>query len=218
MATYPCPSHPKTITHTTVIANTNSVAIFGMEMSPTSGTTFIQADPSNFRALVQKLTGPRSNHKLPVTYSGRESVGPRIPPFKLQERKQNRKKLEIDLQIVPGVEDPYSPSTKHIKSSSPVQNRMLISNNDGFWVFNDGSRGQMGMAKASPVSSSLDFMVAHSTAISPTTPMTSREELEEKGLAEKGYYLHPTLPAGCRGSDPPALLPLFPLHHHSPCI
>lgn len=205
MATSPSPSHAKTITEN----NNNNVAIFDMESPPTSGTTFVQADPSNFRALVQKLTGvsrdSSSNHKLPVTYVTRESLGPQIPPFKLQDRRKSRKKLEINLQIVPAVEHPNSAPTNHITSSLPVQNRMFTSNG------ND-SRGEMGMTKTS-AESTLDILVAQRMLISPRTAM-SREKLEKRGIAEKGYYLHPT-PPGCRGSDPPELLTLFPLHHTS---
>ncbi|KAL8117368.1 hypothetical protein AgCh_015319 [Apium graveolens] len=156
----------------------------------------LQAEPSNFRALVQKLTGPSnlssSNHKLPVTYSTRVSLGPKIPPFKLQERRQSRKKLETHLQIVPAAEHPNPAPANHITSSSPVQNRMFTSNGNG---------------------STLDFAAAQRILISPRTAM-SREESEKRGIAEKGYYLHPT-PPGCRRSEPPELLTLFPLHHSS---
>ncbi|KAK6927676.1 VQ protein [Dillenia turbinata] len=37
------------------------------------------------------------------------------------------------------------------------------------------------------------------------------EEQEEKVIAEKGFYLYPSPASTPRGSDPPELLPLFPL-------
>ncbi|MCD9560565.1 hypothetical protein HAX54_019264 [Datura stramonium] len=43
--------------------------------------------------------------------------------------------------------------------------------------------------------------------VSPRSPM----EEEERAIAEKGYYLHPSPLSTPRGSEPPELLPLFPL-------
>ncbi|KAK4764561.1 hypothetical protein SAY86_025651 [Trapa natans] len=91
---------------------------------PTSPqTTFVQADPSNFRSIVQKLTGAPDDPlspKLPVTtlpsrasqkspYSTSSNaaaasslsslaaeIGPRKPPFKLHERR-HRKLEQIQL-------------------------------------------------------------------------------------------------------------------------
>ncbi|KAL8232339.1 hypothetical protein R6Q57_002117 [Mikania cordata] len=56
--------------------------------SPT--TTFVQADPSNFRAVVQRLTGA-----TPTPQCGPKS--PHRSGFKLQERRQSTRKLEITL-------------------------------------------------------------------------------------------------------------------------
>ncbi|KAG6413292.1 hypothetical protein SASPL_126001 [Salvia splendens] len=43
---------------------------------------------------------------------------------------------------------------------------------------------------------------------SPATP----SDEEERAIAEKGFYLHPNPFGTPPGSDPPELLPLFPLH------
>ncbi|WMV21967.1 hypothetical protein MTR67_015352 [Solanum verrucosum] len=43
---------------------------------------------------------------------------------------------------------------------------------------------------------------------SPRSPM---ELEEEKAIAEKGFYLHPSPLSTPRGAEPPELLPLFPL-------
>lgn len=84
-------------------------------------------------------------------------------------------------------------------------------NNNGVLGFNNGG-GDMVMA--SPVSP-LDLLMARG---SPRTPMSPVEE-EERAIAEKGFYLHPSPLTTPRGSEP-ELLPLFPLHsptsHHSP--
>ncbi|KAL5542686.1 hypothetical protein UlMin_010396 [Ulmus minor] len=78
--------------------------------SPTS-TTFVQADPNSFKEIVQKLTGsPRDSDKLPVTLPARQSskqpaipldpTGPRRRShFKLQDRRQTMRKLEIKLSL-----------------------------------------------------------------------------------------------------------------------
>jgi len=53
----------------------------------TNITTFVQADPSNFRSVVQKLTGFESN-KLPIIDRARSST------FKLHERRHSTRNLE----------------------------------------------------------------------------------------------------------------------------
>ncbi|KAL0342128.1 UNVERIFIED_CONTAM: VQ motif-containing protein 19 [Sesamum calycinum] len=63
------------------------------------------------------------------------------------------------------------------------------------------------MVMVSPVSP-LEYLAARG---SPRTPRSPMEE-EERAIAEKGFYLHPSPLSTPRGSDPPELLPLFPLH------
>nr|XP_043614299.1 VQ motif-containing protein 11-like [Erigeron canadensis] len=141
-------------------------------------TTFVQADPSNFRSVVQKLTGSTfqqqftSTHKLPISNpSGRQAKKPalcevghhHISVHKLHERRKDGRKLEITLKSV------ARDDGDEMVMSSPV------STLDG--------RGSLG------------------------TPV----EEEEKAIAEKGYYLHPSRPISIRGSEP-QLLALFPLN------
>lgn len=52
-----------------------------MNISCDNNTTFVQADPSNFRSVVQKLTGNESHSDKP-------------PTFKLQERRHSTTKIE----------------------------------------------------------------------------------------------------------------------------
>ncbi|KAL8099066.1 hypothetical protein AgCh_031670 [Apium graveolens] len=172
----------------------------------TTTTTFVQADPSNFRAVVQKLTGAPSDPstpKLPVTLSSRlpagkptsGDVGPRKQPFKLQERRQSGKKLELQLN----------------NNNNNDNNRTL-----GFSAYSPRHR----MMMFSPVSPLDMFLMARGNGNnnSPRTPMSPVEQ-EERAIADKGFYLHPSPLTTPRGSDP-ELLPLFPLHspkltHHS---
>ncbi|KAF6158093.1 hypothetical protein GIB67_014887 [Kingdonia uniflora] len=170
-------------------------------------TTFVQADPTTFKSLVQKLTGATQHPltpKLPVTIPARNNNnntfirntnnttftsdiplerGLGKPPFKLQERRQqqNLRKLEIQLN------GHYHGSTGGITGSgdwSVFRQRVLVS----------------------PVSP-LELLASGS----PRTPCSPLME-EERAIAEKGFYLHPSplsTPRG--GGDPPELLPLFPL-------
>ena len=83
----------------------------------------------------------------------------------------------------------------------------------------------MNMNIISPSSSSSyvrKMVVAASSPVSPLdaaargSPRSPHEEQEERAIAEKGFYLHPISPlATPRGSEPPELLPLFPLHSPS---
>ncbi|KAF9614348.1 hypothetical protein IFM89_018101 [Coptis chinensis] len=157
-------------------------------MGSSSPTTFVQADTHTFRELVQKLTGADDNtqEKLPITlpsrYTSRSSsntndlvVGPRKSPFKLQERRQNMRKLEIKLGLTSIRNSPYSPR-KMQQIPSPVT--PLIS----------------------------DSVFTGSGSLSPASGVE-----EEKAIAEKGFYLHPSPLSTPRGSEPPELLTLFPL-------
>ncbi|GMP77358.1 hypothetical protein CsSME_00033657 [Camellia sinensis var. sinensis] len=98
-------------------------------MAPSSPTptTFVQADTTTFRALVQKLTGATGDpaDKLPVTFPTRLSSRPYNPidatgirrlPFKLQERRHTMRKLEIKLGLTslrnsssPTIQSPVTP-------------------------------------------------------------------------------------------------------------
>ena len=156
-------------------------------------TTFVQADPSTFRALVQKLTGatPETFSKHPVTVPTCSSLkpvpadmGPRRPAFKLQERRQHMRKLEIALA---------SPCLQH-PSCRNLKGEMLL---------------------VSPVSP-LDHLFSFSprTPTSPclsTSASASWEEEEERAIAGKGFYLHRS-PLNTPRTAEPELLPLFPLH------
>ncbi|KAL3343358.1 hypothetical protein AABB24_027076 [Solanum stoloniferum] len=156
--------------------------------SSTPNTTFVQADPSNFRAVVQRLTGATqdsSSVKLPVTGPG--PAGPRRPAFKLHERRQSARKLEIMLNNGgsfggPGGFGVGSPSPSSSSPSSSARKRSFLT---------------------SPISP-LEML----TRGSPRSPM---ELEEEKAIAEKGFYLHPSPLSTPRGAEPPELLPLFPL-------
>ncbi|AES86553.1 hypothetical protein MtrunA17_Chr4g0003091 [Medicago truncatula] len=170
---------------------------YGSDLTTQPNTTFVQADPSNFRQVVQKLTGASqdpSAQKLPLTLPSRLTaqaqaqahrplptttmeppMGLKKPNFKLHERRS--KKLQLNVS----------------------ENPMMFQNNNN----NNNMRS---VVMASPVSP-LEYYY------SPKSPHENEEKEEEKVIAEKGFYLHPSPRASQQ--QPPALLPLFPLHSPS---
>ncbi|OMO90666.1 VQ motif-containing protein [Corchorus olitorius] len=166
-----------------------------------SPTTFVQADANTFRDLVQKLTGFSSDscdQKLPVTLPGGkhsskvpstlpvcDPTAPRRPQFKLQERRQHTmRKLEIKLGLTT------------LRNPSPNSNCQLARRVD------------------SPIPSPVTplgvepLFYSSSGTVSPSSPVVPEEE---KAIAEKGFYLHPSPLNTPRGTEPPELLTLFPL-------
>ncbi|KAI3521209.1 hypothetical protein L1887_10670 [Cichorium endivia] len=131
-------------------------------LKPQPSVTFVQADPSSFRAVVQRLTGD-TTHKLPISnhssHTGKPTlteVGRRRSCFKLHERRKTAKKLEIS--------QPYmSPAVR-----------------EGNVIGYVGGDGEM---VASPVST---------LAVCGVSPGTPTEDEEIRAIAEKGFYLHPS--------------------------
>ncbi|GLT29474.1 hypothetical protein SLA2020_043400 [Shorea laevis] len=177
-------------------------------------TTFVQADTSSFKQVVQMLTGSSETAKLASSTKPANPSQPEpnpkahnIPPiksipnknrqqsgFKLYERRNSLKNLKIN---------PLNP--------------VFAQNNSGF----SPRKPEM----LSP--SILDFP---SLVLSPVTPLipdpfdrsgptnygncfnnnaTINPEAEEKAIKEKGFYLHPSPSTTPRDSEP-RLLPLFP--------
>ncbi|CAN1783119.1 VQ motif-containing protein 11 [Linum perenne] len=167
-----------------------------------SSTTFVQADAATFRELVQKLTGlaPDADAKFPVTLPSRTHHAPKQAPnhpntanlinsprrssFKLQERRHTIRKLEIKLSRA---------SLRNTSGTSPCSSPCYESS-----------------PIASPVTPLIPSCAADSPFFSSTETSPSTEE--ERAIAEKRFYLHPSplsTPRG--GSDAPELLTLFPL-------
>ncbi|KAG4195303.1 hypothetical protein ERO13_A06G103700v2 [Gossypium hirsutum] len=163
-------------------------------------TTFVEANANTFKDLVQKLTGFTSDtEKLPVTsLPGRVSskpcsdhhpTAPRRPPFKLQERRQQHaiRKLEIKLGLTT------------LRNSPGGSHCVCVCQ----------ARG-LDSSVPSPVTplGSEPLFYSSSGTVSPSSPAVSEEE---KAIAEKGFYLHPSTLNTHRGNRSPELLTLFPL-------
>eukprot|EP00252_Welwitschia_mirabilis_P017151 TRINITY_DN38064_c0_g1_i1.p1 TRINITY_DN38064_c0_g1~~TRINITY_DN38064_c0_g1_i1.p1 ORF type:complete len:188 (+),score=28.24 TRINITY_DN38064_c0_g1_i1:250-813(+) len=162
-------------------------------------TTFVQADSSTFREVVQKLTGASSSETPSSSSSsslqGSHHVGPRRAAFKpLHERRQRIGHLrKLDLKA--GFDYPLS------VLSSLDQKKQTHS---------------VGLVARSPVTPLVSDLFEHACS-SPLCNAVhlspSPEEEEERAIAEKRFYLHPSL-LSPNGSHP-RLLHLFPLHSDS---
>ncbi|XP_064958808.1 VQ motif-containing protein 4-like [Musa acuminata AAA Group] len=176
-------------------------------------TTFIQADTSSFKQVVQMLTGsaettakhvasaaaPAKNPLSPPPVA-KSATGPKKPAFKLYERRGSLKNLKMI--------GPLIPTLLGSNPSSPVGNGKPFS----------PSRNQMPEILSPSV---LDFP---SLALSPVTPLipdpfnrpphpnpAAGMSAEDRAIAEKGFYLHPSPRTTPRDAQPPRLLPLFPV-------
>ncbi|KAJ8491677.1 hypothetical protein OPV22_013398 [Ensete ventricosum] len=171
-------------------------------------TTFVQADTSSFKQVVQMLTGSAETvaaaaaaaanstvRKAPVA-PATKATGPKKPAFKLYERRNSLKNLKILSPLIPTFfnSNPSTPVTA--AGFSPRKQPEILS------------------------PSILDFP---SLVLSPITPLIpdpfnrsphpnseAAKWAEDRAIAEKGFYLHPS-PRASAEADPPRLLPLFPV-------
>ncbi|KAG1367796.1 VQ motif-containing protein 4-like [Cocos nucifera] len=173
-------------------------------------TTFIQADTSSFKQVVQMLTGSAetaakhaaasSNPPPPKnpTTPAAKATAPKKPAFKLYERRGSLKNLKM-----------ISPLISAFLNSAPVS-----------------PAGGAFSPRKQPEMLSPSILDLHSLVLSPVTPLIldpfNRSPLtdsstspamsaEERAIAEKGFYLHPSPRNTPRDAEPPRLLPLFPV-------
>ncbi|XP_058211090.1 VQ motif-containing protein 4-like [Rhododendron vialii] len=152
-------------------------------------TTFVQADPNTFKQVVQMLTGSPDTANLASKHPDPPQSRNHIPPikkqgFKLYERR-NSHNLRNGLVISPlvsgsGHNSGFSPRSKEILSPSILNFPGLV---------------------LSPVTPLVEY---------PSSDSSSPSVEEDKAIAEKGFYLHPSPRASAGGSEP-RLLPLFPV-------
>ncbi|KAI3680713.1 hypothetical protein L6452_35487 [Arctium lappa] len=167
-------------------------------------TTFIQADTTSFKNIVQLLTG--SSEPPTTTTATRPESVPKNPippmksgvnkkPSKLYERRNNQKNFKLS-PLVPGFTNaggftvsPRNPNTAEILSPSILDFKSLV---------------------LSPVTP----LVSDVFSKSPVNVDGGRNldvEAEEKAIKEKGFYLHPS-PASTPGRESELrLLNLFPV-------
>ena len=157
---------------------------------PPAATTFVQADAATFRDLVQKLTGAavKSSEKLPVTLPARASSRPisvdsSAALRRSQFKLQERRHTVRKLEIKLGRTTlRNSPYPQSPHVMSPIYSPVTPLSPDS--MFSSGAGSSCGN--------------------SPT-------EEEDRAIAEKGFYLHPSPLNTPGGAEPPELLILFPL-------
>ncbi|KAK6133413.1 hypothetical protein DH2020_032825 [Rehmannia glutinosa] len=157
-------------------------------------TTFVQADTSSFKQVVQMLTGSTETSRIA------NPIRNPIPPIKPGPRKDKSGSKLYERRN----------SLKNFRIS-PLGPGLVNSTRTGLLTGYSGSPRPGTPEILSP--SILDFP---SLVLSPVTPLIpdpfNREaaEAEEKAIKEKGFYLHPS-PANTPRDSEPRLLPLFPV-------
>ena len=160
-------------------------------------TTFVQADTSTFREVVQRLTGagPNQTQTQQAKSSTATSISSKKPTTtsstsKLHERRQYIKpKLDI---VKPTI------INSHFKSSSPLVSPSTI------------------FSKLSIVEQ--EYIGSPTATAKPTVRTYEHEDEnrnshleEERAIQERRFYLHPSPRQGRSPRSPPELLTLFPL-------
>ncbi|CAI9292740.1 unnamed protein product [Lactuca saligna] len=167
-------------------------------------TTFIQADTTSFKKVVQMLTGSSETVKQSTATTRTDlaarnpipdmKTGPNKQPSKLYERRSSLKNFKIS-PLPPGFTNgggfsgsPRNPNAPEIMSPSLLGFPSLV---------------------LSPVTPLLSdpFNRSPANECSPNLDV----EAEEKAIAEKGFYLHPSPATTPRRESEPQLLPLFPV-------
>ena len=177
-------------------------------------TTFVQADTSTFKHVVQMLTGssettnPQQQLQDPVQPQSSSSKNFNIPPmkttpkkqqgFKLYERRNNNNHLKNTLMINTLVPNFAHSSGFSSSSSSPCNKPEILS---------PSLLDFPSLTLSSPVTPLNDDPFDKSSSL-PSLGSTSSEE--ERAIAEKGFYLHPS-PMSTPRDFEPQLLPLFPV-------
>ncbi|XP_018852441.1 VQ motif-containing protein 4-like [Juglans regia] len=175
-------------------------------------TTFVQADTSSFKQVVQMLTGSSETTKHASSSTKPTTNGPasdpasktHIPPiksvmpkkqqsgFKLYERRSSLKNFKINplIPVFASNNSGFSPHKSEILSPSILDFPALA---------------------LSPVTPLIHDPFDRSAYISPQSNANAKLDTvaEEKAIKEKGFYLHPS-PATTPRESEPRLLPLFP--------
>ncbi|XP_054813642.1 VQ motif-containing protein 4-like [Prosopis cineraria] len=158
-------------------------------------TTFVHADTSSFKHVVQMLTG--SSDSLPPPPPPSKTFP--IPPVKTTPKKQGFKNLKNSLTI-----NTFAPSFPPNSGFSSRKPDILSPSLLDF--------PSLSLSPVTPLNDddgSDPFDKSSSSPLLTSASLSSSEE-EERAIAEKGFYLHPSPLTTPRDSEPP-LLPLFPV-------
>ncbi|KAJ8761651.1 hypothetical protein K2173_004427 [Erythroxylum novogranatense] len=181
-------------------------------------TTFVQADTSSFKQVVQMLTGsPRTTTIAPTTSQTDSSPKPHssysIPPiktmpkknqssgFKLYERRSSLKTLKIN-PLNPILAPPssgFSPRKPEILSPSILDFPALTLSPVTPLISDPFDRS------ATP-----NYTNCHGPLNNSSIGNLLNTDAEDKAIKERGFYFHPP-PASTTGDIEPRLLSLFPV-------
>ncbi|KAG5246964.1 flocculation protein [Salix suchowensis] len=186
-------------------------------------TTFVQADTSSFKHVVQMLTGSPKPATTTTTTPNTSQLDPlpkthNIPPiksipkknqssgFKLYERRNSLKNLKLNplnpifAQPSPG----FSPRKPEILSPSILDFPSLVLSPVTPLIPDPFDRsGSANYTNCfSPINTTTNNNVVNAEAMDT--------DAEEKAIKEKGFYLHPS-PGSTPRETEPRLLPLFPI-------
>ncbi|XP_052180571.1 VQ motif-containing protein 4-like [Diospyros lotus] len=165
-------------------------------------TTFVQADTSSFKQVVQMLTGSETTAKHAAVGGRPDPHRNSIPPIKtgprkhsssrLYERRNSLKNFKIS-PLVPGLGrssgvSPRNPATPEILSPSILDFPSLL---------------------LSPVTPLIPDPFNRTTKCGSGGAGLDMEA-ESQAIAKKGFYFHPS-PANTPRESEPRLLPLFPV-------
>ncbi|XP_050287026.1 VQ motif-containing protein 4 [Quercus robur] len=176
-------------------------------------TTFVQADTSSFKQVVQMLTGSSETAKqASLSNNNNNNSAPdppsktHIPPIKsMMPKKQNQSGFKL-------YERRNSIKNLRINPLIPI-----------FAASGSSHNSLSGFSPRKPEILSPSILDFPALALSPVTPLIPDPfdrsanakpgldtEAEEKAIKEKGFFLHPSPSTTPRESEPPRLLPLFP--------
>lgn len=197
-------NHLKNMTHPSPTRTPAPAPVIRSEPNNSNPTTFVQADTSSFKQVVQMLTGSSDTAKNAASVSARpDPIKNPIPVVKtgskkekaskLYERRNSNKNFKIS-PLIPGLVNqigylgsPRKPCPAEILSPSMLNFPSLV---------------------LSPVTPLIPdpFNRSQQNGFDPNINM----DAENKAIAHKGFYLHPSPSNTPRGLEP-RLLPLFPV-------
>ncbi|KAK2382926.1 VQ motif-containing protein [Trifolium repens] len=174
-------------------------------------TTFVQADPSSFKQVVQMLTGSTETSSKHVSSNNSNSnsnnnIRNHIPPiktippkkqqsgFKLYERRNSLKNLHLN-PLLPV----FSSNSTNPSGFSPRNTEILSPSILDFPAL-----------VLSPVTPLIPDPFNRTTTGNGSPKPLLNTEAEEIAIREKGFFLHPSPSTTPRDIEPPRLLPLFP--------
>lgn len=176
-------------------------------------TTFIQADAGSFKQVVQMLTGSsetaaKHHHSAPAPPPAKNGIplaakatGPKKQAFKLYERRASLKNLKMISPMIPTFGAP-NPSSPLGAAFSPRRQQEILS----------PSVLDLPALTLSPVTPLIPDPFNRSSRPNPRPPPPPPAiSAEDRAIAEKRFYLHPSPRTTPRDAEPPRLLPLFPV-------